>query len=120
MKQKQKTSTRDEKTKSMWRLCSTIGMIVTIPTFLFLLFLIPMTAQALSQHMTTKDGKEKRTKNIVISLFVLLFLIAGIVALVWAFFYKPDLYCYFLFITILLSIVSSVIMFPKKDRTKSK
>ena len=109
------------KQKKDWKLklCSDIGMILTIPTLLFLLVLIPMTAQALYQHITTDREKEKRTKNIVISLFVLLFLIAGVVALVWVFFYKPDLYCYLLILNILLSSVSSVLTFPNKDRTKT-
>ena len=103
--------------KKDWKLtlCNTAGIIMTVPTFLLLVISIPMTVYALYLNIVDEHEKEQKTKKVLVTLFVLLFLIAGLSALVWAFFYKPDLYCALLFINIILSIVS-LITLPKKDR----
>lgn len=106
--------------KKDWKLqlCSTAGIILSIPAFLMLIIAIPMTAYALYLNIVNKHEKEEKTKKVIATLFLLVFLIVGVVATVWVFFHKPDLFCTLLILNIVLSILSMIFTFPKKDRTK--
>lgn len=105
--------------KKDWKLemCSTAGIIlVGIPAFLMLIVAIPMTVYALYLNIVNKHEKKEKTKKVTATLLLLIFLIVGVVATVWCFFYRPDLFCTLLILNIILSIVSMIDFHVAKKR----